>query len=142
MKAGIRTYLLADNTLKAALSGVTAVYSFPAPQDAVKPYLLISEVSDTIQNTIGATLNIKDESWQIDVYADTDAVATAIKKLVIARMNIADRVEMGTYTVYSCSYSGGNDTSELEMTGGETASIRKTLTFDLVRDNTVTPVTP
>jgi len=142
MKSGIRTYLLADTTLKAALATTTAVYSFPAPQDAAKPYLVISEVSDTIQNTISATLNIKEESWQIDVYAADDSSATAIKKLVIARLNIADRVEMGSYTVYSCSYSGGNDTSDLEMVGSEVGDIRKTLTFDFIRDNEVTPVTP
>jgi hypothetical protein len=142
MKSGIRTYLLADTTLKAALATTASVFSFPAPQDAAKPYIVVSEVSDTIQNTIKETLNIKNESWQIDIYDDDDANATAIKKLVIARLNIADRVEMGSYTVYSCSYAGGSDTGDLEMTGSEVGDIRKTLTFDFVRDNEVTPVTP
>jgi len=142
MKSGIKAYLLAGTALKAALASATSVYSFPAPQDAAMPYLVLSEVSDAIQNTIGETLDIKEESWQVDVYAANDLQAEAVKKLVIARLNVADHVEMGSYTVTSCTYSGYAEASDLEMNGSESGAIRKILTFDFIRDNEVTPITP
>lgn len=135
MKAGIRTYLLADSAILAACP---RVYSFPAPQDAAKPYIMLSCASETIENLIGSSLDIYNEQWQIDIIASTDVSAESIKELVISRLNIADRVEMGTYTVYSCSFAGCVPTTDLEMTGGETSDIRKTLTFDFQRDRTAT----
>ena len=138
MKAGIRTYLLADTTLKAALASATSVYSFPAPIGAVKPYLMTNRTSGGIMNTIGASLNVYLESWQIDVMATTDAVAEAIKELVVTRMNIADRVNMGSYWVYSSSLTNVIDNSDLEMEGGEAAAIRTTLEFEILRNKEAT----
>jgi len=138
MKDGIRTYLLADATLKAALAAITAVYSFPAPQDAAKPYLVLSRASAVIENLIGSSLDIYDESWQVDVMASTDATAESVKELVVGRLNIADRVEMGSYTVYSCSLDNVIDNSDLEMNGSETGDIRKTILFSVKRDRTAT----
>ncbi len=135
MKAGIRTYLMSSATMAAA---VTGVYSFPAPQEAVKPYLMLSRVAGQCQNIIGATLDIENETWQVDVMADTDRAAEIIKRLVIARLNIADRVEMGSYSCYSCTSTGVTDNSDLEMTGSETPDIRTTLTFDMIRETTPT----
>lgn len=138
MKAGIREYLRTSSAIVSAIGGSEKFYSFPAPQDAVVPYITISEVTDEIQNLIGSTLDIKNETWQIDIFAAEDAQAVRIKKLVIARLNIADRVEMGSYSVYSCSYSGGRDSADLETTGGETNVARKTLEFYIIRNNEVT----
>jgi hypothetical protein len=138
MKAGIRTYLLADTTLKAALATTTAIYSFPVPQDASRPYLVLSRVSGEIWNGIYESLNIYNEVWQVDVYASTDLAAESLKELVIGRLNFADRVEMGSYTVYSCSLESCLDTSELETEGGEGVICRKTLEFLLTRDRTAT----
>lgn len=140
MNAGIRTYLLADTTLKAALATTTAVYDFPAPEGAAMPYLMLSRISSVIQNLVGSSLNVYVETWQVDVIATTALAAEAIKELVISRLNCADRVEMGSYTVYSCSLAGVTDNSDLEMTGSETANIRITLDFEFVRDRT--PTTP
>ena len=139
MKAGIRTYLLADSTIKNALATVTAVYSFPAPMGAAMPYLLLSRVSGGIQNTLNAVVGIYIETWQVDVYASTDAVAENIRDKVIKRMNTADRVAMGEYWVYSASLTGATDNSELEMDGGESAIIRHTLDFEIVRNIDPTP---
>lgn len=144
MKAGIRTYLLADATLAAALATTGSVYSFPAPEGVAMPYLMLSRLSSVIQNLIGLSLDIYVENWQIDVITGPvagggDRAAEAIKELVIARMNIADRVEMGSYTVYSCSLVGVTDNTDLEMVGTETAVTRMTLEFQLLRDRTPTP---
>jgi len=139
MKVGLRTYLLADAALKAALASATSIHSFPAPIGAVKPYLMITRVVGGLMNTIGESLGVYVESWQIDVMATTDAVAEAIKELVIARLNTADHVEMGSYFVYSCSLTGITDNSDLEMEGSETASIRTTLEFEILRNITPTP---
>lgn len=138
MKAGLRTYLLADATLKAALATTTSVFSFPAPQDAVMPYLMLTRVSGEIQNLASSSLNVYVENWQVDVMATTDKAAEAIKELVISRLNIADRVEMGSYTVYSCSLVQVLDNSDLEMTGSETNNVRTTAEFMLIRDRTAT----
>lgn len=138
MKAGLRDYLLDDAAILVACPNV---YSFPAPLSAVKPYIMLSRVSETIENTIGESLDIYEESWQVDIIAGLDATAEAIKELVISRLNCADRVEMGAYSVYSCSLTGCSDNSMLEMTGGEDSDIRKTLEFQIMRSRTATPTT-
>jgi len=138
MKKGIRTYLLADTAINAACSNI---YSFPAPLSAVKPYMMLSRVSGSIDNTISGSLDVYRETWQVDIIASTDAAAEAIKELVVSRLNCADRVEMGSYTVYSCSLSNIGDNSALEMDGGDNADIRTTLEFEIVRDRTATPTT-
>lgn len=135
MKAGLKSYILADTAIAAACPNV---FSFPAPQDASKPYMMLSRVSESIQNLIGSSLNIYEETWQIDIIASTDLSAEAIKELLITRLNIADRVEMGSYTVYSCTFTNCLETTALEMDGGETADIRKTLEFSMIRDRTAT----
>lgn len=139
MKTGIRTYLLADSAILAACP---RIYSFPAGNNETKPYIMISRIAEEIENTIGESLNTYMESWQIDVIASLDSTAEAIKELIITRMNIADRVEMGRYTVYSCSLTATRDLSELEMDGGQTADIRISLEFMIHRDRTETPVIP
>ena len=136
MKAGIRTYLLALPAIATAIG--TKIYSFPAPQDVAKPYIMLSRITGEIQNLIGSSLNIYNETWQIDIISNTDSEAETIKELVIGRLNIADRVEMGSYTVYSCSLNNIIENTDLEMTGGETSDIRKTLEFGFIRDRTAT----
>jgi len=135
MKSGIRTWLLADATLKGKLADVAAVYSFPVPEAAARPYLILSRVSAEIMNNIGDSLKVYRESWQIDVVATTDAAAEELKELVIARMNVAgDRVAMGDYWVYACSFTGITDNTALENEAGETAIIRQSLDFELLRN--------
>lgn len=138
MKAGIRSYLLADSAFAAACP---RVYSFPAPQGAAKPYAMLSRVSGSIDNLASGSLDVYRESWQLDVIASADAEAEAIKELAVGRLNCADRVLMGAYFVYSCQLSGVFDNSDLEMDGGESADIRTTLEFNLVRDRTATSTT-
>lgn len=135
MQAGLRAYLNADATLAAAHEGV---FGFPVPQGQAKPYLVLSRVSGTIENTIGETLNIDDELWQVDVVAATAKAAETIKRLVVARLNIADRVEMGSYSCYSSSLTGVNDTSDLETDGGQDAINRVSLTFNIKHNVEVT----
>jgi len=137
MKSGIRTYLLANATLAAAVG--SRVYSFPAPQNATKPYLTLSRISGVPMNLIGSSLEVDVETWQVDVMASTDLSAETVKRLVANRMNVADRVEMGTFTVYSCALTGVTDNSDLEMVGGQTADIRTTLEFAITRETAPTP---
>jgi hypothetical protein len=134
MKAGIRTYLLADPSLVAALATSTSIFSFPAPQDATKPYIMISRVDGLIQNLIGSSLDVYDETWQFDVISKTDKEAETIKELVITRLNGASRVVMGNYHVYSCQLNDIRDGSEIEDTAGETTVHRKILEFNFKRN--------
>lgn len=138
MKKGIRAYLLADTAIKAACPNI---YSFPAEDAKTKPYMMLSRVSGSIDNTVSGSLDIYRETWQVDIIASTDATAEAIKELVVSCLNCADRVEMGSYTVYSCSLSNISDNSALEMDGGDNADIRTTIELDIVRDRTATPTT-
>jgi hypothetical protein len=134
MKEGIRTYLLADSSISAALATTSSVYSFPVAMGAASPYIVLSRVTGEIQNTLNAALGTYVENWQVDVFAATDAEAEALKELVIARLNTADRVAFGDYHVYSCSLTTVTETTELESEGGETAVIRKTLEFEILRN--------
>jgi len=137
MKAGLRTYILAGTGISAVVAA--RCYSFPAPQNATQPYIMLTRVSSTIQNLIGESLNIYDETWQVDIIAPTDKAAESLAELVITRLNIADRVEMGNYTVYACSLSGITEGAEIQMPGGETREARKTLDFRILRNREVTP---
>jgi hypothetical protein len=132
MQSGIRTYLLADATLAAAVS--SRVYAFPVPQAQAMPYLVLSRISGTIENTIGETLNVDNEEWQVDVVASTAKSAEVIKRYVVARLNIADRVEMGSYSAYSSSLTGVTDTTDLETSGGQGAIARTSLTFNILHN--------
>lgn len=134
MKAGIRTYLLADTTLAAALSATTAIYSFPIPAGTAKPYLILSRVSGVPQNLLANALGTYVEAWQVDVIASTDSEAETIKELVIARLNTADFATMGDYHVYSCSCTGITNNSDLEIEGSESAVNRTTLEFEVLRN--------
>ncbi len=136
MKAGLATYILADSNITDVIG--TSVYSFPAPQDASKPYVMLLRINETIMGTVNESLDVYDEMWQIDVIASTDLQAEQIKELLISRLNYADRVEMGSYTVYSCTLDSVVDGTELEMEASENADIRKIMTFMIRRDRTPT----
>lgn len=138
MKSGIRTYLLADATLAAAVG--SRVYSFPAPQNATKPYLMLSRISGVPMNLIGSSLEVDVETWQVDVMASTDLSAETVKRLVANRLNVADRVEMGSYSAYSSSLTSVTDNSDLEMVGSQTADIRTTLEFAITRETAKTTI--
>ncbi len=137
MKAGLRTYLLADTDIDAAISGV---YSFPAPQDAsadTKPYLMLSRVDELIENLIGSSLDVYDEPWQIDIISTTDKAAEAVKELIMTRLNGASRVVMGNYFVYSCGLNFVRDGSELEDNANEKSLHRKIMEFQIKRNREV-----
>lgn len=136
MKGGIRSYILADTNITDVVG--QKCFSFPGPQDVVKPYILINRISENIIGTINASLDIYNELWQVDVYSSTDLEAEEIKELLITRLNYADRIEMGGYTVYTCTLDSVVDSSEIEMEAGESADIRKTLTLNMKRDRTPT----
>jgi hypothetical protein len=136
MKAGLKAYILADSNITAVIG--QKCYSFPAPQDAAKPYIVLNRISELVIGTVNESLNICNELWQIDVYSDTDLEAENINDLLIDRLDYADRVEMGSYTVYTSSFDSEIDGSEIEMEASENADIRKTLTFAIKRDRTPT----
>lgn len=140
MKAGIRTYLLADAAIDAA---VTGVFSFPAKEGQAYPYIVLTRITASIENVIEDSVNVYQEAWQIDVYAAgdnaPDAEAETIKELVIGRLNTADRVQMGDYFVYSARLTFETDLTELETEGSEDAIIRKSMEFNFHRDREVTP---
>lgn len=134
MKAGIRTFLLADTNISAAISGI---YSFPAPQDATfatKPYILLSRISEEPEDLITGTLDIYDEPWQFDILGSTDKAIEAVKELVVTRMKSGNRVAMGNYWVYSVHLNFVRDGSELEDIGGEGTVHRKIMEYQFKRN--------
>ena len=101
---------------------------------------MLSRISGQPMNLIGSSLEVDVETWQVDVMASTDLSAEAVKRLVSNRLNIADRVEMGSYSAYSSSLTGVTDNSDLEMVGSQTADIRTTLEFAITRETQPTVV--
>jgi len=136
MKGGIRTYLLANAAIAALIA--TRCYSSFADVSTVKPYIVLSLINRQIQNLINSSLDIYEELWQVDVIADTDMAAEVISELIVTRLNIADRVEMGSYTVYNCSLDSIDEDVEESIGGGIARDARKILTFRFLRDRTAT----
>lgn len=137
MKAGLRSYILADSAI-AAYIGQNCT-SFPAPQGLAKPYITLTRLTCELIGTVNESLEVYNEQWQILVFSETDEEAENIMESLISRLNYSDRVEMGDYTVYTCTLSSVSDGGELEMESGENADINKTLVFSIKRDRTPTP---
>ena len=137
-KTGLRTYLLADTNITALIG--QQVYSYPVPQDAATPYLILSRVSQTPYQDDTATedLEMLDETWQVDIIADSDLIAEPIQIAVYNRLHRADRVEMGSYFVQTSTFSRSNDDADIKMNGTESIDARKILDFDIKRYSTVT----
>lgn len=133
MKKAIRDYLLADTALGAA---VTGVYSYPAPATAAFPFLLLSRISCVpfveTADDIGTT--DYDEEWQIDVHAQTDLSAEAVKELVVSRMRIDVPAAMGAERVHFCRFDSENQMAEdMEPDGSRSPRFVKSLNFTLQR---------
>ena len=133
IKASIRDYLLANSAVSALLANSAACYSFPAPRSAARPYMMLSRIDEQDERTINEFIDVRYEQWQVDVVADTDAEAEELKDAVIDCLQCADRVQMGTYWVYSSTLIGSEDTSELEDNDSEHRTCRMTRTFDIRR---------
>ena len=134
MKAAIRTFLLS----KSSITGIvgTRIYSFPAPQNATMPYIMISRTFETPGRNLVAPDERYRESWQIDAYASTDTEAESIKEAVRNELDLCTRYTMGDYTIYNSFMQNSNDLSELENAGGQESIHRKQMDFIIIRKKT------
>jgi hypothetical protein len=128
-RTGLRTYLLADTSITAIVSD--KIYGFPAPQDVVFPYLMLSHISDvSIQGANESTL-IDNDLWQIDIYGNTYDSVASLELLIKNRLDVIHNTLFGEYLVYVSRYQGSTNTTELEDNASENRISRMSVTFNI-----------
>jgi hypothetical protein len=125
-QSALRTYLLADSGIT-DIVGADGVYSFPAPQKADLPYILISEITEGVFNNLSARAGFAREEWQLDCMSYGNSEATALKDAVIDRVNNASPLTMSGFDVSLMIVDNVTDLSELEDDGSQKTARRKTV---------------
>lgn len=134
MKKALRNFILSDSAITAIIS--TRCYSFPAPQGADMPYLMLQRIVENPGRNLVGTDERYREIWQIDSYASTDQAAEELKNAVRSKCDVCAPFTMGDFTIYNMFLDSSNDLSELELDGGQVGIYRKQMDFVVIRRKT------
>jgi hypothetical protein len=134
MIAALRSHILSDSALAAA---VTGVYSYPAPADASFPFVLLSCVSQVEMLGTADDDSVPFgyiEEWQFDIHAETNASANAIQKLLEVPLHNQGPVALsGGITMLSCFYVGDNQLFDIEPDASRVPRIVRSKTYRIER---------
>jgi len=134
MKTALRNLIISKSDITDIVE--SRVYSFPAPQGAVMPYLLVQRITETPGRNLNAPNELYREMWQIGCYAETDSEAERLKNAVREHLDICSPFTMGDFTVYNMFLESSNDLSELELSGGQQGVYRRNMDFIIIRKKT------
>jgi len=116
------------------------VYSFPAPQSATLPYILIADIStDEVLNKLDGQATVLFESWQLSCFAETDGECDTIKDAVVDAMNLVNPTTWSddgfatAYTVDTAVFISHTTIEDTDNDGTQTPTIHKPLTFMIKR---------
>ncbi len=137
MKESLRNYILADPTIAGIIS--TRCYSFPAPQKATMPYILLTRLVEEPNRTLVAPNNRYREMWQVDCYARKDSAAENLKIAVRDRLDVCTPFVMGSFNIFNIFMQSSDDLSELELKGGQQGLYRKEIDIVIIRNKTANP---
>lgn len=135
MKAALFAWLMSDATLAGLLG--EGFYSFPAPPDAAMPYLTLNLLDGSGDPEMNDLIGVCVETWQVDIWARTEASAVAIKAAVEARMATISRQAVGAYWLLWARLEGDRELNELED-GTNERIVRKTLDYAIKRERVKT----
>ena len=135
MKTAIRNYALADTAITDII--VARWYSFPAPENATYPYVMVSRIVETPDRHLTAPTEKYRELWQFDCYARSDAEAEALKIAVRTRFDKCAPFTMGSWTIWNMYLESSNDFSGIEMGGSENGLYRRQMDFVVIRKKTI-----
>jgi len=138
--------LMAQLTGAAAITAITGadnVWTFPAPQEASLPYILVSRTSGVDYKNLAASTDQYEEFWQVSCFAATDLVAENLKEEVITIFNTVTAASWSpdsgvtNYTVHNTYLEDtGPDIEEAELDGSQATSYHKPLSFRILRSRT------
>jgi hypothetical protein len=134
MKTSLRNFLLSDTGITDLIS--TRCYSFPAPQKAVMPYILMTRITEEPGRTLSKPNERYREIWQIDCYALEDDEAEELKIAVRTKLDVCAPFVMGSFNIFNSFMESSNDFSELELKGGQQGVYRKQMDFIIIRKKT------
>lgn len=140
----LRKRLLDDSNITAVV-GASGVYSFPAPQDAEYPYLIIGRVTGyEYQNLATVHGDVEVEQWQVDVWSDNEAQKDTLSRLVRNRLNQTDPNTWdnygatGYYSIHRCHLDTRTTLNETADDASQRTFYRDVLTFDVTHSLDVT----
>ena len=134
MKKALRNFILSDSAITAIIS--TRCYSFPAPQGAEMPYLMLQRIVENPGRNLVAPDERYREIWQVDCYDTTDEACEELKNAVRSKLDVCAPFTMGDFTIYNMFMDSSNDLSELELQGGQAGIYRKQMDFVVIRKKT------
>ena len=137
MKEGLVWYLRDYADLVALLPGKTSIASFPAGQNLSYPFVTVQRINSLPQPTHAAPRDYLVETWQFDVYADTDQEAESIADKVRDRMDVTSRQFTRTYTIWSSNVLSIDDAIEMDDDGSQTYAARKIVQVQIKRARTL-----
>ena len=139
MKTALRDKLLSITELTDII-GSSGVYSFPAPQGAAMPYLMLSLIT-SVRSSSGCAVKQSsyNEEWQIDIYADTDVEAEEIRAVIEDNMISVGEADWGSASngyirIHSSILISVTDNSSLEDDDGQNRIVRKTIELHIIRE--------
>ena len=134
-QSALRTYLLADSEIT-DIVGSNGVYSFPAPQKADLPYILVSRTTHTVVNNLLNAEGVRREEWQLDCLSYTTSEVETLQEAVISRVNNASPITMSGFDVFLMIVDNVTDLSELEDDGSQKTARRRTIQLIVKRSPT------
>lgn len=130
MKAALRTFLLADSDIDAAVNDVFAAGT--VPQGTARPYITLQRITGYSERHLEGLNGVARELWQLDVWADTESEAESIKEDIRLRMD-QYAGSMSTFTVYGIILSDVRDSTERVTDGSEDVLSRRSIDFRIGR---------
>lgn len=116
-QGALRTYLLSDAALSALVSD--RIYSFTAPQNTIKPYVIIQYISrNTIDNLVDFSGRVIDR-WQIDAYAETADEVQSVANAIFEKLHLKHHETWSGYKVDSVKFDNDNSFPEPVDNGSE-----------------------
>ena len=116
------------------------VYSFPAPQEAELPYVLLQRVTTTeIYNKLDGQGTVVVEQWQASCYAVGDETCETIKDAVITALNMvipdfwSDSGFSTSYKVETSVFEAETTIPELKDDGSQNFITHKPITITIIR---------
>jgi hypothetical protein len=130
-KANLRAHIIANPAVFALIGD--RCYSFPAPQGAIKPYIVLQRISEVGDRNLSGTNERYTERWQVNVYSSTETTAEAVKEALKSALDLAVPFDMTNFRIYCMYMEVSGDEADFENEAGQESIINKRMDFIVIR---------
>ncbi|NDD52971.1 DUF3168 domain-containing protein [bacterium] len=134
MEADLRTYLVAQTDISAAVS--SRIYLLVAPQTATRPLVIFRLVQSDGLDTLNDTTGLVRTDLEIECQATTDIGAKSLKELIRRRLHTY-RGTMGGTFICSCLHTSESDDYIPPQTASDTGIYVASIGFDVIHTRSV-----